>query len=1007
MAGDQLYAGTADGALHTYATGATDAAEQASARTGEAKRTAEVQASRRAIEQLGYLRGPDLLVMLTDGAITLSPRQRVAEERVRLAQTRGARYFAVASWREVRAPNHTSRGARASLRPMSTYSVDSAETRHTRRGARAAALRGMDDIARDRSSARDDEAGADAEAGGVDVALLLVTTRRRLVAFRWVDGHFWDTRELALPHTPRRMQAAAGRCVYMAFAMGSYARMQVPSVWASRAPAVQQRIRAVAPEEAVDATAIFPPASSTMGEQVDTGDWQVFSLPLAPESNQAEQAETRSFGAALGGLVGRGPPPLPVVVALEDEVLLGRERSGVFLDAATGRPTPRRSPFTWATPTPPLDAAYLAPYVLLVNTREAHRAEVAVHVRDTLRLAQTLPLGKNARLLAVDAGASAAPHAACVVVTQDGEPGASIVALRVRAWAEQLDALAAAGEFQEALALLDELDDSDLEHRAARRAHIQACLGVARFQEGEWDAAIDLFLEVDVNPAKVLAMYPAEVSGALARPPAEWMDLVAQADEGAAEHGHPALPPAAPIEPPSEAPSSAAALGALARFLTDRRRLLLPLLDARGASPAHAAVGVPPAALLHLCLGHDDEAMDRVGTAELAALARSVDTALFRTLLRTKPALVGPLCRVENYAEVHVLADALREHQMTEELVSLYRGRGMHREALSQLREMHASQSDTAARVGPTVQYLQELGDEDMRLLLDTAHWVLREHRELGLSIFTADVGRVNTLPHLDVVADLEAFDPDVCAAYLEHLIDADDGEPVLHTKLGTLYQRRLAAAHSDADREKAQRVLLGFLRRSAQYDAEALLKSCAEDAPEIRAQLLGRLGRHREALQLYVHELHDTRKAEAYCEEHASRDVFQLLLTLYLDRSCVEKYLDTALGFMARHAARLDLDAALALVPPECGVGDLCEFLVRALRARTAAQHRQRMVCNLSAVQDERLSAAVRALQQRRVQVTETRTCPRCHRRLGNAVVAVQPDTGRTLHYFCAHERG
>jgi ABC-type hemin transport system ATPase subunit len=38
-------------------------------------------------------------------------------------------------------------------------------------------------------------------------------------------------------------------------------------------------------------------------------------------------------------------------------------------------------------------------------------------------------------------------------------------------------------------------------------------------------------------------------------------------------------------------------------------------------------------------------------------------------------------------------------------------------------------------------------------------------------------------------------------------------------------------------------------------------------ELPEIRALMLERLGRHREALVLYVHDLHDLNAAEAYCD--------------------------------------------------------------------------------------------------------------------------------------------
>ena len=40
---------------------------------------------------------------------------------------------------------------------------------------------------------------------------------------------------------------------------------------------------------------------------------------------------------------------------------------------------------------------------------------------------------------------------------------------------------------------------------------------------------------------------------------------------------------------------------------------------------------------------------------------------------------------------------------------------------------------------------------------------------------------------------------------------------------------------------------------------------------------------------------------------------------------------------------------------------------------------------------------------EKRQVVVSDTRTCAVCQRRLGDAVLAVLPGSGRTLHYSCA----
>lgn len=58
-----------------------------------------------------------------------------------------------------------------------------------------------------------------------------------------------------------------------------------------------------------------------------------------------------------------------------------------------------------------------------------------------------------------------------------------------------------------------------------RRTHVRALRAVSQFRLGKFDDAIDSFLELDLNPAKVLALYPERVSGRLSLPPDDWIPL--------------------------------------------------------------------------------------------------------------------------------------------------------------------------------------------------------------------------------------------------------------------------------------------------------------------------------------------------------------------------------------------------------------------------------------------------------------------------------------------------
>ena len=48
---------------------------------------------------------------------------------------------------------------------------------------------------------------------------------------------------------------------------------------------------------------------------------------------------------------------------------------------------------------------------------------------------------------------------------------------------------------------------------------------VSQFAEGQYDKAIDTFIELNVNPAKVVGLYPESIAGRLAVPKEKWFEL--------------------------------------------------------------------------------------------------------------------------------------------------------------------------------------------------------------------------------------------------------------------------------------------------------------------------------------------------------------------------------------------------------------------------------------------------------------------------------------------------
>ena len=507
-----------------------------------------------------------------------------------------------------------------------------------------------------------------------------------------------------------------------------------------------------------------------------------------------------------------------------------------------------------------------------------------------------------------------------------------------------------------------------------------------------------------MNPAHVLAMYPASISGALAQPRSHWLAMV----------GAPVPPKAAATtttttdDDDDTSALSAPALDALARFLNDRRRLLRPLV----ASYTHTH---PLDTSVLLSLPAWACPLTSLTPEQGMAMAQAVDTALFHVFLRTKPSLVGPMCRVANWCQVADVEAQLRAHGKMDELLALYRGKAMHSEAMALLRARYTAATAAAAAAADddaqreatepalalqaAIQYLQALEADHVDLMLDEAPWILDAAPDEGLAIFTCEE-HLTTLPPMRVAHALAQHAPTLAITYMERVLaamPAADVPPALPTFLATLYLTA-AAAHSDV----AMSTLEHFLHTSTSYDAAAVLQAMPPRPamPRIRAWLLGRVQRHAEALTLYLCDLNDMAAAARYCDVYDG-DVLTLFVRIVVEHR--RAWLPEALRVLTRHARHVDMAAILPLLPAAVPVQDVAALCTRAWRWRAAQRDEIRVQQALYEAQDVRLTTQVRALQARHVLVSDGRTCTLCQRRLGHAVLAVMPATGATMHYYCA----
>lgn len=97
----------------------------------------------------------------------------------------------------------------------------------------------------------------------------------------------------------------------------------------------------------------------------------------------------------------------------------------------------------------------------------------------------------------------------------------------------------------------------------------------------------------------------------------------------------------------------------LIRYLTDRRQKYAQALSALLPSARPSPSASRPRATAAELLALPDAPLTDLDPNQLARVAQVVDTALFKSYLATKPVMVGPLCRIENWCEVEEVEQLL------------------------------------------------------------------------------------------------------------------------------------------------------------------------------------------------------------------------------------------------------------------------------------------------------------------------------------------------------------
>ncbi|KAF2447253.1 vacuolar morphogenesis protein AvaB [Karstenula rhodostoma CBS 690.94] len=457
------------------------------------------------------------------------------------------------------------------------------------------------------------------------------------------------------------------------------------------------------------------------------------------------------FGAVSSsgmGYMGMGSwVPKPMATRLQEgEMLLAKDVNSLFIDSDGNALDKRQVPW----PSAPESLAYSYPYML--SLQPPAKGGLEIRNPDTLNLLQAIAL-PNANFLHVPQPNISLAHAGKGFLVGSDR---CIWRMGAQSYESQIDDLVANGRFDEALSLLNILEDTLLLDKEDRIREIMMLKAGALFELRKFREAMDLFTDAKAPPERVIALYPKSIAGNYSSVESV-KDDDSVVDEEETTNGD-----KAPVES-KEAPSTAvntigrSMMGRLVghkKTDSDTASIKSALTNSKEDANANDAASIrgktsetilPDKTLegkdlklavhalqsyLAQCRVQIKRYIDIDGTlkealpqqsesqaeeykppfhcfiqtttplahvdwaAELLKAAQLVDTTLFRAYMLASPGLAGPLFRLPNFCEPGVVQEKLYETGRYADLIDFLHGKRLHRQALELLAKFGKNEAE-------------------------------------------------------------------------------------------------------------------------------------------------------------------------------------------------------------------------------------------------------------------------------------------------------------------------
>jgi len=205
--------------------------------------------------------------------------------------------------------------------------------------------------------------------------------------------------------------------------------------------------------------------------------------------------------ASMSYLGMSAPQPLATQIG-EGEMLLARDINTLFIDTDAQSLGRRQIPWAFA----PEAVGYSYPYLLALQSA---KGMLEVRNPETLTLLQKIELPSAHQLHVPQPNVSLAHAGKGFLVLSDR----CIWRMKALEYDSQIDALVQVGRLDEALSLLDILEDALMKNKTGSIRDIKMMKAQDLFDQKRYRDSIDLFTEVSAPPKRVISLYPPFIAG--------------------------------------------------------------------------------------------------------------------------------------------------------------------------------------------------------------------------------------------------------------------------------------------------------------------------------------------------------------------------------------------------------------------------------------------------------------------------------------------------------------